>query len=133
MSGGLYRAFRETDYLAEGAVARIGRRSGSMAALLRRLGAGHGVFLSAWNPMARPRPRAWNHRAQARLCQAARRRRFVPARSQPRLAAHAHWGEDQIFLAADLRVALRLARRFRQLAVVAVRPDGAARLVWIKF
>lgn len=133
MSGGLSRAFRDTDYLAEGAVARIGRRSASMAALLRRLGAGQGVFLSAWNPMAKSRPLAWNHRAQARLWREARRRCFVPARSQPRPAAHAHWGEDQIFLAADLRVALRLARRFRQLAVVAVRHDGAARLVWIKF
>jgi hypothetical protein len=133
MSGGLSRAFRDTAYLAEGAVARIGRRSASMEALLRRLEAGQGVFLSAWNPMAKPRPLAWNHRAQARLWRMARRRRFVPARSQPRPAAHARWGEDQIFLAADLRVALRLARYFRQLAVVAVRHDGKAKLVWLKF
>lgn len=133
MSGGLSKAFRETDYLAEGAVARIGQRSASMAKLLRRLGSGQGVFLSAWNPMAKSRPMGRNQRAQARLWQAARRRCFVPARSQPKQAAHARWGEDQIFLAADLRLALRLARQFRQLAVVAVRHDGAARLVWLKF
>jgi hypothetical protein len=102
-----------------------------MAALLRRLGQRHGVFLSAWNPAAHARPRGWNQKAQRRLQQAARRRCVLPARSQPRKAAHARWGEDQIFLAADLRLALRLARRFRQLAVVAVRADGRSWLVWL--
>jgi hypothetical protein len=131
VSGGLARAFRETDYLAGGAVARIGRREPSVAALLRLVGAREGAFVTAWNPLALPQSLGWNRRAQARLRQAVRCRVAVPARSQPRPEAQAHWGEDQLFLAGDLRPTLRLARRFRQLAIVAVRADGRARLVWL--
>jgi hypothetical protein len=132
MNGRLCRAFRETDYVADGAVARIGRRRSDIAGLLRQLGVRQGAFLSAWNPMAQSKPSGWNLRAQARLQQAARRRRYVQAQSQPRRAAHARWTEDQLFIAADLRVVLVLARQFRQRAVVSVGTDGLSRLVWVE-
>jgi hypothetical protein len=132
MNGRLCRAFRETDYVADRAVARIGRRRSDIAGLLRQLGARQGAFLSAWNPMARSKPSGWNLRAQARLQQAARRRCYVQAQSQPRRAAHARWIEDQLFIAADLRVVLVLARQFRQRAIVSVGTDGLSRLVWVE-
>ncbi len=44
---GLLAAYRRTDYEAGGAVARIGRRSAAVDALLRRLGAREGAFVTA--------------------------------------------------------------------------------------
>ncbi|MBO1075381.1 DUF3293 domain-containing protein [Roseomonas marmotae] len=131
MSGSLSRAFHETSYVtAEGQVARIGRRSPELAALLRRLGARHGAFISAWNPMARAWSLRRNRQAQARLVRAARHWPSVSAHSQPKRASAARWREEQLFFAADRRLAVALARRFRQLAIVGVRPDGRAYLIW---
>jgi hypothetical protein len=126
---GLARAFRETRYVAGDAVAQVGRRSPGMARLLRQMGARQGGFLTAWNPLARRHAPGWNARAQAALAQAARRLPTMPARSVP--LRDARWVEAQLLLAADSRVARRLARRFRQKAILWIAADGMVSLVWI--
>ncbi len=137
----LAAAYARTDYEAGGgAVARIGRRSAAVDALLRRLGARQGAFVTAWNPWSRRMPPGWNLRMLARLRAAARRvpraegwgrgREPVPRagwRVRPEPAGA--WAERHLLLAADPRRAAVLARRFRQHAIVAVRAGAPARLV----
>jgi hypothetical protein len=120
-------AYRRTDYEAAGAVARIGRRSAAMDALLRRLGAREGAFVTAWNPFSRRMPRGWNERMQARLREAARR---LP--SAEGWGRGCGWAERHMLIAADARSAAVLARRFRQNAIVVVRAGRAARLIGLR-
>lgn len=122
----LRRAYARTDYEAEGDVARIGRRSAAMDALLRRLGARRGAFVTAWNPFSRRMPSGWNARMQARLREAARRHRFVEGtgraqRRIPRRPMLERWAERHLLIAADPRRVAVLGRRFRQHAVMVVR------------
>ena len=60
LSPAMRAAYARTDYEAGGAVAHIGRRSAGMDALLRRHGARHAAFVTAWNPYSHPMPRGWN-------------------------------------------------------------------------
>lgn len=124
MNRRLVAAYRGTDYEAAGAVARIGRRSAEIDALLRRLGAREGAFVTAWNPWSRRMPPGWNARVMARLREAARR--LQSAEGQGR--GHG-WSERHLLLAADPRRAAALARRFRQNAIVALRVGAPAKLV----
>jgi peptidoglycan/xylan/chitin deacetylase (PgdA/CDA1 family) len=124
----LLGAYRRTDYTAgEGpgpAVTRIGRRSASTDALLRRMGARQGAFVTAWNPYSQPMPRGWNDRMLARLREAARRLPFAEGWGHGR-----GWSERHLLIAADPRRVRRLARRFRQHAIIAVRIGAPARMV----
>ncbi len=135
----LRAAYLRTDYEAAGAVARIGRRSRAVDAVLRRLRPGiarpEGAFVTAWNPRSRPRPRGWNERALARLREAAAR---LPGEegwggaADPiagrRAPAARRWAERHLLLAADPRRVGVLARRFGQHAIVLVRAGAPARL-----
>ena len=80
------------------AVARIGRRSAAIDALLRRLGARQGGFVGAWNPFSRRMPRGWNDRMLARLREAARR---LPQAEGS--GGDGRWREQHLLLAADPR------------------------------
>lgn len=124
MNRRLVAAYRGTDYEAANAVARIGRRGAGIDALLRRLGAREGAFVTAWNPWSRRMPPGWNARMMARLREAARRLRHTDGEGRGR-----GWSERHLLLAADPRRAAVLARRFRQNAIVAVRAGAPARLV----
>ena len=126
MSAGLVAAYRRTTYEADGARARIGRRSAAVDALLRRLGARQGGFVTAWNPLSRRMPEGWNRRLQDRLRAAARR---LP-RAEGCGTAGA-WTERHLLLAGDARRVALLGRRFRQMAVVLVRRGQPARLVML--
>lgn len=123
----LLAAYRRTDYEAEGAVARIGRRSAAVDALLRRLGAREGAFVTAWNPWSRRAPEGWNARMMARLEAAARRLPRAAGEGRGRV-----WSERHLLLAADARRAAVLARRFRQSAMVVARVGAPARLVLLR-
>ncbi|HEV7283541.1 MAG TPA: DUF3293 domain-containing protein, partial [Kaistia sp.] len=46
---------------------RLGRRALALDALLGRLGASSGAFVTAWNPHSRPQPPAANLRAHRRM------------------------------------------------------------------
>ncbi len=126
-AAGLLAAYRRTDYEAGGAVARIGRRSAAVDALLRRLGAREGAFVTAWNPLSRRAPAGRNARMMARLREAARRSPAAGGEGRGR-----GWSERHLLLAADPRRAAALARRFRQNAIVAVRVGAPARLVLLR-
>lgn len=126
-TGQLARAFRETRYEIAGTVARPGRRAPEMLALLRRMGAREGAILTAWNPLARRCPEGWNRRANKRLDEACRR---IPMRRGH--GRGRNWAEEHRLLATRPGQAIRLARRFRQLAILLVPPSGCPRLRWLR-
>lgn len=120
----LRRAYAATAYEAGGALARIGRRSAAVDALLAAHGTRHAAFVTAWNPFSRRMPRGWNDRMLARLREAARGRVLAEGWGRGR-----GWAERHLLLAGDARLVARLARRFRQHAVVAVSKGRPARIV----
>ena len=121
---GLLRPYLRTEYEADGAVARIGRRSPGIDRLLLGIGARTGAFVTAWNPLSRRMPPGWNRRMQARLAQRVRRLPSVPGHGIGR-----GWSEQHLLVAGDARRIVVLARLFRQRAIVVVRPSRAARLL----
>jgi hypothetical protein len=123
----LHDAYRRSDYEAAGAMARIGRRSLGIDALLLRLGARQGGFVGAWNPFSRRMPQGWNDRMLARLRDAARR---LPRAEGS--GGDGPWREQHLLIAADPRRLAVLGRRFRQAAIVTVRRGGPARLVLLR-
>jgi Protein of unknown function (DUF3293) len=123
----LLRAYVETRYVAGPAVARVGRRCESMDALLARLGIRQAIFVTAWNPLSRRMASGWNRRMQQRLAGRLRRFRMMPADG-----AWRGWHEAHLLVAADPRVVVVLARRFRQRAVVVVQRGRAARLLLLR-
>lgn len=130
MNPALHRAYRRTDFEAAGAVARIGRRSAAVDALLARLGAREGAFVTAWNPYSRAMPWGWNDRMGDRLRQHVRRLRHAEGWGR---AQGGGWAEQHLFVATDARRVAVLARRFRQNAIMAVRRGQPGRLVILRY
>jgi Protein of unknown function (DUF3293) len=124
----LLRAWRATGYVVGTVLVRIGRRSAAMDALLAGIGARTGVFITAWNPLARAMAAGWNHRMQRRLSE--RLRRYVSLQASGSLR---RWHEAHLLVAADIRPIVRLARLFRQRGVVLVVRHQAARLVLLSW
>jgi len=122
----LRRAYRETRYEVEGVVVRPGRRSVAFDRLLRRHASRTGTLIAADNPMSRRMPDGWNRRMRQRLIQAARRRPVLAASGSWR-----GWHEAHLLLFGDPRLAFRLARRFRQRAVVVCRLSQPAAVVFL--
>ena len=129
MRPALHRAYRRTDYEAAGAIARIGQRSAAVDALLAKLGAGEGAFVTAWNPYSRATPWGWNDRMGDSLREASRRLRCAEGWGR---AQGGGWAEQHLFVAADPRRVAVLARRFRQNAIMVVRRGQAGRLVVLR-
>lgn len=123
----LLRAWRATRYEAAGAVARLGRRSPGVEAVLARLGVRAGGFVGAANPLGRRMPEGWNARAQARLRAAARRLPMAEGAGRGRGWAEPHW-----LLGGDPRRLAVLARRFSQAGLVVVARGRKARLVVVR-
>jgi hypothetical protein len=95
-----------------------------MDALLCRLGARTGAFITAWNPLSRRMPEGWNRRMQRCLAEHLRHNAMLPANGSLR-----RWHEAHLLVATDPRRLLCLARRFRQRGVVTVARHQEARLV----
>ena len=127
LSRAMRAAYARTDYEADGIVTRIGRRSAALDALLRRHGARHAAFVTAWNPYSRAMPRGWNDRMLARLREAAHRLPLVEGQGGAK-----GWQERHLLVGGDPRRIAVLAHRFRQVAIVAVRRGQAARLVMLQ-
>lgn len=123
VSPGLMRAYRLTTYRAAGISFRIGRRSSALDSLLLGADARHAVLLSAWNPLSRRMPDGWNRVAERRLRD--RLRRDIVWEAEGRLG---RWREAHVLLASDPRRGLRLARLFRQSAVVVLGRGQVPRL-----
>ena len=136
------RAWRASSYEAAGAVARIGRRSAAIDALLRRMGVRAAAFVGAWNPGGRRVAAGLNRIAGRRLAEAARRlvcraghggftrddRRWHHRRSESRDPTKA-WREAHLLIGVPPGRAVVLARRARQGGLVLVRIGAPARLV----
>jgi hypothetical protein len=112
----LLRAYRGTEYRACGVVVRIGRRSPLT-----------GVFITAWNPHSRRMPEGLNRRMQLRLQE--RLRRFSVCAADGVLN---RWHEAHLLVAADPRRMSRIARQYRQCAIVVVQRGHPARLVLLQ-
>lgn len=124
LSAKLLIAYRRTRYSADTVEVSIGCRSLAMDAVLASHRARVAVFVTAWNPMSRRKPLAWNQRMQRRLDSSLRRYRVMPAAGSWR-----SWREEHVLVFADHRPVLQLARRFRQAAVVVVRRGQSAALM----
>jgi hypothetical protein len=123
LSPRLLNAYRRTRYAAGPAEVRIGRRSPSMDRILAGHRARIGVFVTAWNPFSRRMPAGWNKRMQARLRERLRRCVMLAAEGVWR-----SWREDHFVVLTAPAFVLRLARQFRQAAVVIVRRGQPAAL-----
>ncbi len=131
----LLRAYRQTEYRACGVVVRIGRRisldMADLAPAINRNGTmvprQTSAFITAWNPYSRRMPEGWNRRMQARLHE--RLRRFVVCAADGVLK---RWHEAHLFIVADPRRMSRIARIFRQRAIVVVQRGQPARLVLLR-
>lgn len=123
MPARLARAYRLTEYSAAGCIVLIGRRAPDR--LFQALGARSAVFITAWNPMSRRMPDGWNQQAQCRLRE--RLRRFGSVSADGTLG---RWHEAHLLVAVpDMRRMVRLARIFRQRAVVVIQRGHPAKLV----
>jgi hypothetical protein len=120
----LLRAYCRTRYEAGGIAIRVGRRCAAMDRLLLCHGVRSAVLISAHNPRSRPMPGGWNRRMQMRLGSALRRRRVLLAHGRLR-----SWSEAHFLVFGAVGPMARLARRFRQNAIVIVRLRQPARLV----
>lgn len=120
----LLRAYRTTDYAVGNVAVRVGDRSAASDRLLSHLRGRIGILITAWNPMSLPMPAARNRRMNHRLEQRLRRYSFVPATGRWR-----RWSEDHLLVIAPLRCIRRIARLFRQRAVVILTQGQPARLI----
>ncbi|HBK08595.1 MAG TPA: DUF3293 domain-containing protein [Acetobacteraceae bacterium] len=120
----LLSAYRNTVYQAGGAKVRVGRRCSAMDRLLLEHRARQAAFISAYNPFSRLMQAGWNHRMQKRLGETVRRRTVLPATGCWR-----RWSEAHFLVLGDPRLVARLARRFRQNAIVIIRLRQPAQLL----
>jgi hypothetical protein len=118
----ILRAYRLTRYWVAGTEIRIGRRVPDV--LFERLGTPRGTLLTAWNPLSRRMATAWNERMQRRLRCHLRRAVALDAEG----SLH-RWHEAMLLAGGPPQLAIRLARRFRQSAVVQLRRGAKAQLI----
>ena len=123
---GLEAAYRATEYRIGGAVARIGRRSAAVDAMLARWGVRQAAVLTAWNPRSARMPPGWNERMQRALLARLRRIGWVEASGTAR-----GWSERHIAAPLPAARAAVLGRLFRQNAIVLLARRRPARLLWL--
>lgn len=127
------RAYDATVYRVappDGPGLRIGLRDPSAEAWLAEAGARRVALMTAWHPMSRLRPDRLNRARQSLM---ARRAAAGAARLLPSTGEGAgDWPPEPGVAVAGLTRgrALRLARRFRQHAIVWVEPGRPPRLLW---
>lgn len=120
----LREAYRRSDYRAGLVTARIGRRSATGDAWLLRHRAREAAFITACNPLSRLHPAGWNrHRQEALLVQMRRHT------MDEGVSGHRRWQELNLLVAADARVLMHAAIRFRQVAILRLRLGQPARLI----
>jgi Protein of unknown function (DUF3293) len=124
----LLRAYRNTCYEAAGIQIRIGIHSAAIDRLLLTHRARSAALITAYNPLSRLMPLAWNLRMQARLLHALCGHRILPARG-----FLGQWSEALLLVFGDTRPVRRLARRYRQYAIVIVRLGQPPRLALIGY
>ena len=116
----LITAYRRAQYRVAGLALRIGRRDRALDQLL----AGAAFLITAANPASRRMPPAWNARMMRVLASAVGAAAMHPAES-----GAGKWLEPQILASLPAGRAKALGRRFRQMAIVRLRPGQAPALV----
>jgi hypothetical protein len=122
----LLLAYARTAYQAGGAAFRVGQRCPALDRLLAEHASRTATFVTAFNPYSRRMPDGWNHRMQARLLSAVQGRTWVAGQGIWR-----GWSEAHVVLFGDPRPVIRLARLFRQNAVLVIRRGQKVRLAWV--
>ena len=122
----LERDYRASCYYAGAHVARIGKRAPALDALLRRWRVPEGVFIAAGNPFSRRMAVGWNARRHALLRERLRGLPHVEGKGGVK-----RWWEAHCFIGICAARGKRLARLFRQNAMVALRRGAKARLIWV--
>ena len=122
----LFRAYRASCYFAGAHAARIGQRAPALDVLLRGWRVQEGVFIAAGNPFSRRMAAGWNARRHTALRQRLRRLHYVEGRGGAK-----RWWEAHCFIGISVSRGRRLARLFRQNAMVALRRGAKARLIWL--
>ena len=122
----LERDYRASCYYAGAHAARIGQRAPTLDALLRCWRAQEGIFIAAGNPFSRRMAAGWNARRNASLRERLRRLPYVEGKGGAK-----RWWEAHCFIGISAARGKRLARLFRQNAMVALRRRGRARLIWV--
>jgi hypothetical protein len=110
---------------------RIGESSSALDALLHRLAAARWAFISAANPGAQATADDINARRHNELLAVLQAAGYLllPGCGVP---AASHWRPEPSWFVIDIRPedALALARRFRQVALVAGERGSAPQLIW---
>jgi hypothetical protein len=122
----LERDYRASSYFAGAYLARIGQRAPAFDALLRCWRVPEGVFIGAGNPFSRRMARGWNARGHAALRERLRALPHVEGKGGAK-----RWWEAHYFIGISVARGKRLARLFRQNAMVALRRGAKARLIWL--
>jgi hypothetical protein len=122
----LFRAYRASCYFAGSHAARIGHRAPALDSLLRSWRAAEGVFIAAGNPFSRRMPPGWNAQRHAALRERLRGLHYVEGQGGAK-----RWWEAHCFIGISVSRGRRLARLFRQNAMVALRRGGKAQLIWL--
>jgi hypothetical protein len=122
----LSRAYRVSCYFAGVHAVRIGQGAPALDALLRCWRVPEGVFIAAGNPRSRRMPAGWNARRHALL----RERLWGLPYTEGKGGAR-RWWEAHCFIGISVARGKRLARLFRQTAMVALRRGAKARLIWV--
>jgi hypothetical protein len=122
----LARAYRASCYFAGGLAARIGQRAPGLDALLRSGRVPEGVFIAAGNPFSRRMAAGWNARRHAALRERLRALPHIEGKGGAK-----RWWEAHCFIGIGAARSRKLARLFRQNAMVALRRGAKARLIWL--
>jgi len=118
--------YRASCYFAGAYLARIGQRAPALDALLRCWRVREGVFIAAGNPFSRRMAVGWNARRHAALRERLRALPHVEGKGGVK-----RWWEAHCFIGISAARGKRLARLFRQNAMVALRRGAKARLIWV--
>ncbi|MCZ8143125.1 MAG: DUF3293 domain-containing protein [Acetobacteraceae bacterium] len=121
----LLRAYHASRYFAGEYAVRIGQGAPALDALLRCWRVREGVFIGAGNPFSRRMAAGWNARRHAALRERLRALPHVEGKGGVK-----RWWEAHCFIGISAARGKRLARLFRQNAMVALRRGAKARLIW---
>ena len=122
----LFRAYRASCYSAGSHAARISQRAPGLDALLRSWRVQEGVFIAAGNPFSQRMPAGWNAQRHAALRERLRGLHYVEGKGGAK-----RWWEAHCFIGIGAARSRKLARLFRQNAMVALRRGAKARLIWL--
>lgn len=135
----LLQSYLTTRYLVAGQprqpgmVLRIGVREPALARLQARAGCRYSAYITAWNPRSIPQARRCNAAAQRRLVRDLKMRSGIRLARAEGVAANGQWREPSVLALGLARpAALRLARRFRQNAVLICDKRGVPHLVILR-